>query len=94
MLAPNLGAPDGVRHRPDGKVEQVRVVPLELGVARQTPHEDRIQLLIMWFREKIYTLQNQVRGIHFYQHQSHASQWMILAWFAEQEEGEREKRIV
>ena len=46
VLALNLGAPDGVRHRADGEVEQVRVVPLELRVARQTPHQDRVQLLI------------------------------------------------
>ena len=54
VLALNLGAPDGVRHRPDGKVQKVRVVPLELRVARQTPHEDRIQLLITWFKEKTF----------------------------------------
>ena len=45
VLALDLGAPDGVRHRPDREVEEVPVVPLELRLARQPPHERGVQLL-------------------------------------------------
>ena len=45
VLALDLRAPDGVRHRADGGVQEVRVVPRKLCVARQTPQQQGVQLL-------------------------------------------------